>query len=132
ACMCMRFKPILAGVSAAVLSLLLLTPSALADDWVATKMRGKVLVLVDGDWQKLTRGGVVSDDRVIRTLRGGRVTFERGGELIELGGDTQVRIHDRTGQKYTTVLQDFGVVSIDAEVRDVRHFSVRTPHLAAV
>src|SRR5690606_23612207 len=73
-----------------------------------------------------------SDDRVIRTLRSGRVTFERGAELIELGGDTQVRIHDRTGRKHTTVLQDFGVVSIEAEARSVQHFSVRTPHLAAV
>jgi len=121
----------LMGLTAAMVALLL-SPAALADDWVATKLRGAVLTLVDGEWEKLHRGDMVSDDRVIRTLRGGRVSFQRGAETIELGGDTQVQILDRTGQKFTTVKQYFGTVSVEAEVQAVQHFSVQTPHLAAV
>lgn len=110
----------------------LVSTPALADDWVATRLRGVVLVLIEGDWVKLKRGEIVGDDRVIRTLRGGRVTFERGAEVIELGGDTQVQIIDRTGTKFTTVQQYFGSVAVEAEARQVQHFSVQTPHLAAV
>lgn len=105
---------------------------ALADDWTATKLRGAVLHLVNGEWAKLQRGEVVSDDRVIRTLTRGRVTFQRGRETIEMGAETQIRIVDKSGKKYTTVLEDFGEVSIEAEVRNVAHFEVRTPQMAAV
>ena len=124
----MRLR-LLAGIAAATL---LTVAPAFADDWVATKLRGTVLGLEDGAWQRLHRGDVVSDSRVIRTLRGGRVTFERGAEIIDLGGDTQVRIYDRTGRKFTTVMQDFGTVIVEAEAQALEHFSVATPQLAAV
>lgn len=104
----------------------------LADDWRATRLRGVVLELVDGDWRQLSRGDVVPDDRVIRTLRTGRVTLERGGERIDLGADTQVQIFDRSGRPFTTVKQYFGAVGIEANARNVEHFSVQTPHLSAV
>lgn len=120
---------LMAGIVAAVASM---TGPALADDWVATKLRGTVLVHVDGDWRPLGRGDVVSDEQLVRTMRTGRVTLERGGEVVELSSETQIRIHDRAGRKYTTVLQDFGTVSVEADVRAVQHFSVKTPHLAAV
>ena len=48
--------------------------NAVADDWTATKLRGTVMQLVEGDWVKLERGAAVPDDRVIRTL-GGRITL---------------------------------------------------------
>jgi hypothetical protein len=60
------------------------------------------------------------------------VTFERGNETVELAGDTQVQIFDRTGRKFTTVKQYFGTVAVEADVRQVQHFAVQTPHLAAV
>lgn len=104
----------------------------LADDWRATRLRGVVLELVNGDWRQLSRGDVVPDDRVVRTLRSGRVTFERGGERIDLGADTQVQIFDRSGKPFTTVKQYFGSVGIEANARNVEHFSVQTPHLSAV
>lgn len=97
------------------------------------KLRGVVLGLDDGDWVKLERGAVVSDEKPVRTMGSGRVTFERGAETIDLGPNTLVQIYDRAGRsKHTTVKQHFGHVTVEAEVRDVTHFSVRTPHLAAV
>ncbi len=106
---------------------------AMADDWTAQQLRGQVLQLVANQWQPLGRGDVVPDDRVIRTLGFGRVTFVRGDETIELGPNTQIQIHDRAGSKpFTTVTQYFGTVGVEAEVQNVQHFAVDTPFLAAV
>ena len=102
-----------------------------ADDWTAVRLRGDVFVYRDG-WVKLERGDVVSDDSIVRTLGRGRVSFERGPETIDLLPDSQIRIVDQTGRKFTTVMSDYGGVAIDAEVQNVEHFSVATPFLAAV
>lgn len=107
--------------------------AAHADEWTADKLRGQVLELVDGQWQKLERGMVVPDSRVIRTLVFGRVTFTRGSEAVEIGPNTQIQIYDEGGRTpFTTVKQYFGSVSVGAEVGQVQHFAVQTPYLAAV
>lgn len=106
---------------------------ALADDWVAIRLRGAVLQLVDGEWHKLHRGDVVPDSRVIRTLGTGNVEFQRGKEHVSLGADTQVQIYDEIRTRpFTTVKQYFGSVTVEAEVKDVQHFAVQTRYLAAV
>jgi len=111
---------------------LALGSAGFADDWVAVKLRGQVLQLVEGDWAKVQRGDVVPDDRVIRTLGNGRVDLQRDAEVISLGGNTQIQIRDKTGKRFTTVQQHFGTVEIEAEVQNVQHFAVETPFLAAV
>lgn len=106
---------------------------AQADDWTASKLRGRVLQLIDNQWQPLDRGMVVPDTRPIRTLRSGRVTLVRGNETVDVGPDSEIQIVDRGGSKpFTTVKQQFGTVSVEAEVRQVQHFAVQTPYLAAV
>lgn len=120
-------KTILAGAAC-----LLLTTVAFADDWVAERLRGRVVVLNDGQWEPLSMGDVISDDRPVRTLLSGRVVFRRGAETISIAGDTQISIHDAAGKRMTTVTQSFGTVSIEAERQQVQHFSVQTPFLAAV
>lgn len=106
---------------------------ALADDWMADKLRGQVMQLIDDQWQPLRRGMVVPDTRVIRTMKTGHVTLLRGSETVDLGPDTQIQIYDKAGRKpFTTVKQDFGTVSVEADVRQVQHFGVDTPFLAAV
>jgi len=106
---------------------------ASADDWIAGKLRGQVLQLIDNQWQPLDRGAVVPDSRVVRTLHSGMVTFARGNETLQVGPDTQIQIFDKGGSKpFTTVKQYFGSVSVEAEVQQVQHFAVQTPYLAAV
>jgi hypothetical protein len=124
------FRP----VAALVAAVLLFAPSlAFADDWGAEKLRGRVLQLIDGEWQPLEAGMVVPDTRVIRTLATGHVTFVRGQETVELGPHTQVQIFDKAGRRpFTTVKQYFGSVSVEAQVENVQHFAVDTPFLAAV
>ena len=108
-----------------------ITP-VLADDWTAQKLRGTVLELVDGAWQKIERGAVVPESHVVRTLGNARVVFVRGSETVELGPDTQVAFHLRESDRFTTVQQYFGEVAVEADVEKVKHFAVQTPHLAAV
>jgi len=123
-----------ARVALSILALLLsLAPgAALADDWVAAKLRGRVFQLVEGQWQVLERGDIVPDDRVLRTTAGGRVQLNRGKETIDLGANTQIQIIDRAGRQFTNVTQYFGRVEIEAEVQNVEHFAVNTPFMAAV
>lgn len=116
----------------AMMCVLAMTPASMADDWIVTKLRGNVFAYDDGHWERLDKGSVVSDDRAIRTTRGGRAEFQRDAETINVGGDTQIRISDRDGQRYTIVKQDFGQVTIEAEKLQVKHFAVHTPFLAAV
>jgi len=118
----------------AVLALLAFSfpATALAHDWLVTKLRGEALQLVGNDWAPLNRGDVVPDDRVIRTLASGRAMLQRGNETIELAANTQIRIFDKAGKRFTTVQQHFGTIAIEAEVRNVKHFAVQTPYLAAV
>ena len=108
------------------------TVPALADDWLAAKLRGTVLRLVDGAWTPLHRGDVVPNTDVIRTLANGSVQFTRDAEVIDLGPNTQIQIFDKNGQRFTTVKQYFGTVAIEANVENVQHFAVQTPLLAAV
>ena len=114
--------------------LALLATPAFADDWQAAKLRGIVLQLVDNQWQPLQRGDIVSDTRVIRTTVSGHAEFTRGGETIDLEPNTQIQIFDKAHHQkpFTTVVQQFGTVSVEAQVQNVQHFAVETPYLAAV
>ena len=107
--------------------------TALADDWTVTRLRGTVQQLVGGQWQPLERGNVVPDERTIFTRADGHATLVRGNEAIELGPNTQIEIYDKGGRKpFTTILQHAGTLTVEAEVRNVQHFAVRTTYLAAV
>ena len=121
---------------AAVLAIVIVgisSAAAFADDWKVVRLRGSVLQHVGGEWQKLSRGGMVPDDRVIRTLKTGNVELQRGNETITIGPDTQIQIFDeKSTRPFTTVKQYFGRVTVDAEARKVEHFAVQTPYLAAV
>jgi hypothetical protein len=119
------------GLAAAIL--MGTTSVTFADDWMASKLFGNVLQLVDGQWQPVVRGDTVPDGRVIRTVGFGRATFTRGNETVDVGANTQIQIFDEKRQKpFTTVKQYFGTVSVEAQVEEVQHFAVQTPYLAAV
>lgn len=124
---------LLLSASVAMTAVALSTVAALADDWVVTKARGTLLQMIEGQWQPLARGDVVPDDRAVKTLGDARAELVRGKETLELGPNTQVQIHDKGGSRpFTTVQEYYGDVGVDAEVRNVRHFAVQTPFIAAV
>ncbi|MBK8084790.1 MAG: FecR domain-containing protein [Devosia sp.] len=120
-------------VLAAFLIVLALLPiSAIADDWLVTKLRGPVDAHLSGAWTPVERGDVLPDGTEIRTRAGGRIALTRGRETVELLPNSLAIIRDRDGQRFTIVEQYYGAVEVEAEVRNVRHFAVRTPFLAAV
>jgi hypothetical protein len=111
---------------------LILTGPAFAADWVVLRLRGDVQVFVEGNWVPLKRGDVVSNDQLVRTQFDGHAELQRDKEVVTLGSGTQIRIQQDSETGYTTVLQDFGRVEVDAEAKRVKHFEVQTPYLAAV
>lgn len=116
----------------ALLTFLVCVLPAGAADWTVERVRGDVVQQVDGAWRAVSRGDVVPSNRVIRTGGNGRAALRRNAETIELSADTQIRLGDAGDALMTTVYQDFGVVAVEAERRNVQHFSVQTPYLAAV
>lgn len=120
-----------AAVAGVILTLSVATP-LLADDWVADRLRGSVLILKGGEWTALQRGDVVSDDSYIKTLGNGRVEFTRGAETIALAGHTMIQIIDGNRAKFTNVHQHYGQVTVEAERKDVNHFAVLSPYVAAI
>lgn len=114
------------------LFLLMMAAPAWAEDWQVDRVRGTVTQQISGSWQAVSRGDVIPNDRYLKTGANGRIGLSRGNETIELQGDTQIRIEDAGAERMTTVLQDLGTVSIEAERRNVQHFSVQTPFMAAV
>ena len=103
-----------------------------ADEWIATKLRGAVHTRQNGQWTQLHRDDVISDSRVIWSGPDGAAQFTRNAETVDIGPNTQIRIFDRAGKPFTTVNESFGSVSIEANVKNVKHFAVQTPFIAAV
>jgi hypothetical protein len=123
-------KAIIAIVVAGLASL---SGAALGDDWIASRLMGSVQQQVAGKWLTVARGDTIPDGHLVRTLSGARVTLVRGTETVELAPGTQLVIHDRGAVKpFTTITQTAGTVSIEADVRNVKHFAVDTPYLAAI
>ena len=110
---------------------LLLALPTHAQDWVVSRVRGSAEQMENGRWVTLVRGAVVLDGQSVRTGADGRVGLARGVERVDLDPGTQIRLHEGAG-KFTSVEQVSGVITADVERRNVQHFSVQTPFLAAV
>lgn len=124
----MPFRRLLAILAMA----LIMTGPAFAADWMVMRLRGAVEILVDGNWVVLKRGDVVANEQMVRTLATGHVELQRDLEVVTLGANTEIRINTDSETGYTTVLQDFGRVEVDAEAKRIKHFEVKNPYLAAV
>jgi hypothetical protein len=109
-----------------------LSSAAIAEEWIVDRLRGELLVQQGGRWTALARGDTVNDRETIRTGDEARVVLTRGNQSIEIDGASELVIHEREAGQMTTVQQQYGTVTIEAERREVQHFSVVTPFLAAI
>ena len=109
----------------------LLTAPTLAQEWVATRLRGAVELKTGTQWRTLARGDVIAHGNSVRTGADGKVDLARGAELIALAPGTEIVLHESAGKR-TSLVQMAGVLTVDVERRNVQHFSVQTPFLAAV
>jgi hypothetical protein len=104
------------------------------EPWSVSKSSGEVWVTTTGA-QQVALGGdnVIKPGDTIRTGRNGRVLLTRGAETMLIAPNSVIGLppgaQDGMG---TTILQRAGSILLDVEHRNVKHFEVETPYLAAV
>jgi hypothetical protein len=102
--------------------------------WSVSRSSGEVWLTATGASQaSLTEQDTLKPGDTIRTGPNGRVLLTRGEETILISPNSVVGLP--TEQKdglSTTILQQAGSILLDVEKRNVKHFEVETPYLAAV
>jgi hypothetical protein len=111
--------------------------SAFAGDdgvWSISKSTGDVWVTTAGAEQaSLRQEDPLKPGDVIRTGRNGRVLLVRGEETILVSPNSVIGLpSDKKDGMSTTILQQAGSILLEVEKRNVKHFEVETPYLAAV
>ncbi|WP_025037653.1 FecR family protein [Bradyrhizobium sp. DOA9] len=107
-----------------------------ADDgmWSVGKSSGEVWLATGGAQQvSLTSDGTLKPGDTIRTGRNGRVLLVRGEETILISPNSVVGLPaEKKDGLPTTIIQQAGSILLEVEKRNVKHFEVETPYLAAV
>jgi hypothetical protein len=119
-----------------ILLSLCICSAAFAQDaaWRVSKSSGAVWVIATGAQQaSLSDTSELRPGDSIRTGRNGRALLVRGEETLLIAPNSVVGLP--TEQKdglSTTIIEQAGSILIQAEKRNVKHFQVETPYLAAV
>jgi ferric-dicitrate binding protein FerR (iron transport regulator) len=102
--------------------------------WRVAKTSGEVWVANSGVQRvSLTDTEVLNPGDNIRTGRNGRVLLVRGEETMLVAPNSVIGIPTETKEGLsTTIIQQAGSILLDVEKRNVKHFEVETPYLAAV
>jgi len=102
--------------------------------WSVSKSSGEVWMTTTGAQQvSLGKEEVLKPGDTIRTGRNGRVLLVRGEETILVSPNSVVGLPTEKKEGLsTTIVQQAGSILLDVEKRNVKHFEVETPYLAAV
>src|SRR5882672_2570906 len=102
--------------------------------WTISKSSGEVWITAEGVAQaSLTPVSQLKTGDTIRTGRNGRVLLVRGEESILVSPNSVIGIPtEKKDGLSTTIVQQAGSILLDVEKRNVKHFEVETPYLAAV
>ena len=110
--------------------------AAIAEDavWHISKSSGDVWVTSSGAKPaSLTDDTILQPGDNIRTGQNGRVLLLRGEETILVSPNSVMGIPTKeTEGLSTTIIQQAGSILLNVEKRNVKHFEVETPYLAAV
>ena len=102
--------------------------------WSVSKSSGEVWMTTTGTQTvSLSQQDVLKPGDTIRTGRNGRVLLVRGAETILVSPNSVIGLptENKDGLS-TTIVQQAGSILLEVEKRNVRHFEVETPYLAAV
>jgi len=104
------------------------------DDWTVHKSSGEVWLTGSGVQQaSLKQEDMLKPGDTVRTGRTGRVLLKRGDEMILVSPNSVVGVPAQKKEGLsTTIKQQAGSILLDVEKRNVKHFEVETPYLAAV
>src|SRR5262245_3926540 len=116
---------------------LVIASSALAADdgsWSVKKSSGEVWVGTSGVQQASVKADeVLKPGDTIRTGRNGRVLLVRGEESILVAPNSVIGLPaEKKEGLSTTIKQQAGSILLEVEKKNVKHFEVETPYLAAV
>lgn len=102
--------------------------------WSVSKATGEVWLATDGAQQvSLNQEETLKPGNTIRTGRNGRVLLVRGEETILISPNSIVGLPaEKKEGLSTTIIQQAGTILLEVEKRNVKHFEVETPYLAAV
>ncbi|HMI17631.1 MAG TPA: FecR family protein, partial [Bradyrhizobium sp.] len=102
--------------------------------WSVSKSSGEVWMTTTGaQTVSLSQQDVLKPGDTIRTGRNGRVLLVRGAETILVSPNSAIGLptENKDGLS-TTIVQQAGSMLLEVEKRNVKHFEVETPYLAAV
>src|SRR4051812_22668451 len=112
------------------------TSAFAADDgaWTVSKSSGDVWLTSTGAQPaSLKQEELLKPGDVVRTGRTGRVLLQRGAETMLISPNSVVGLPaEKKEGLSTTILQQAGSILLDVEKKNVKHFEVETPYLAAV
>jgi len=102
--------------------------------WSVSKSSGEVWVTTTGAEQvSLSHEEILKPGDTIRTGRTGRVLLVRGEETILISPNSVIGLPaEKKEGLSTTIVQQAGSILLEVEKRNVKHFEVETPYLAAV
>ncbi|MCK1723335.1 FecR family protein [Bradyrhizobium sp. 141] len=102
--------------------------------WSVSKATGEVWIATDGAQQvSLNQEETLKPGNTIRTGRNGRVLLVRGEETILIRPNSVVGLPaEKKDGLSTTIIRQAGSILLEVEKRNVKHFEVETPYLAAV
>lgn len=127
------------GMQCALMAALILgtaSGASAADDgvWSVSKSSGEVWLATSGTQQvSLKQEETLKPGDTIRTGRNGRVLLVRGEETILISPNSVVGVPaEKKEGLSTTIVQQAGSILLEVEKRNVKHFEVETPYLAAV
>jgi hypothetical protein len=114
-------------------------PAIAEDDrpWAVSRTSGEVWLTTSGDPKvepaSLGQEAQLKPGDTIRTGRNGRVLLKRGEESILISPNSVVGVPVKAAEGLsTTIVEQAGSILLDVEKRNVKHFEVETPYLAAV
>ncbi len=121
---------------AAAFTLAMASNAFAADDgaWTVSKSSGEVWLTGSGAQPaSLTQQELLKAGDTVRTGRNGRVLLRRGEETMLISPNSVVGVpQQKTEGLATTIVQQAGSILLEVEKRNVKHFEVETPYLAAV
>src|SRR5512138_52037 len=121
----------------AAFALVVASSAFAADDgaaWSVKKSSGEVWVGTSGVQQASVKADeVLKPGDTIRTGRNGRVLLVRGEESILIAPNSVIGLPaEKKEGLSTTIKQQAGSILLEVEKKNVKHFEVETPYLAAV
>lgn len=130
-----RIKQFLAPLAlATIVAICTASGAAAADAWRVSKSSGDVSVTTAAGAQAaLAAGATVNPGDNIRTGQNGRALLTRGEESILISPNSVIGLPaQQKSELSTTIIQQAGSILLEVEKRNVKHFQVETPYLAAV